>query len=333
LIASLSFSVLHRKTTRATLFIIGYDCSQLPSVGDPLLKSLYTLAGALALCLILVSCTAGSINIPPVASPADGQRLPGKVVWRDLIADSPQATMRFYGDLFGWEFEPLGAGINYTLIRHRGRPIGGMVDQNQLPTRADISQWVVVMAVEDIDSAAGQVAEGGGQVLTPPTSLGDRGRIAVVTDPQGAVLSLLQTRDGDPADSAVESRPGDFLWDELWTSDPDSARRFLQGLAPFRSEAMTLGSQEMPVDYRLLTTGDRPRAGIRPLPDPAMSPTWVSFLQVADEAALDDILARVESLGGRVLVPAMARPRGGKVAIVADPSGAGIGLQTWSDKK
>lgn len=297
------------------------------------MKSLRTLIWCLALCLALVACTAGSLNVPPVTQASDGDRLPGKVVWRDLIADRPEETRAFYRELFGWQFEPLGSGINYTLIRHRGRLIGGMVDQNRLPTTTDVSQWVVVMSVENIDRAARQVSDGGGEVLTPPTSLGDRGHIAVVTDPQGALLSLLQTRDGDPGDGALESRPGDFLWDELWTSDPDAADRFLQDLAPFNSEAMTLGTDDMPVDYRLLSTRDRPRAGIRPLPDPAISPTWVSFLQVQDEAALDAILARVETLGGRILVPAIARPRGGSVALVADPSGAGFGLQTWSGQQ
>ncbi len=297
------------------------------------MKLFKPLIGALALCLSLVACTSGSINVPPVTTAGDGERLPGKVIWRDLLADRPQETMQFYRELFGWQFEPLGSGINYTLIRHRGRLIGGMVDQNQLPTEADVSQWVVVMSVEDIDTAARQVAAGGGDVLTPPTSLGDRGRIAVVTDPQGALLSLLQTRDGDPGDGAQAPRPGDFLWDELWTSDPEAAASFLRGLAPLDSEAITLGTDEVPVDYRLLSSRDRPRAGIRPLPDPGISPTWVSFLQVQDESELENILARVGELGGRVLVPATPRPRGGSVALVTDPSGAGIGLQTWSEQQ
>jgi predicted enzyme related to lactoylglutathione lyase len=58
-------------------------------------------------------------------------------------------------------------------------------------------------------------------------------------------------------------------------------------------------------------------------------PLWVSYLRVADEASLDAILARVEPLGGRILMPATARPAGGMLAVVADPSGAGIALQTW----
>ena len=57
-----------------------------------------------------------------------------------------------------------------------------------------------------------------------------------------------------------------------------------------------------------------------------LKPVWVSYLRVEDPAA---ITARVAELGGRVIVEAQPRPAGGTVAFVADPSGAGIALQTW----
>jgi predicted enzyme related to lactoylglutathione lyase len=55
----------------------------------------------------------------------------------------------------------------------------------------------------------------------------------------------------------------------------------------------------------------------------------VNYLRVADLAALEAILERVEDLGGRVLQPATARPAGGYLAVLQGPSGAGIALQTW----
>jgi predicted enzyme related to lactoylglutathione lyase len=85
------------------------------------------------------------------------------------------------------------------------------------------------------------------------------------------------------------------------------------------------------MDYRVLKTNDRPRAGIRPNPVEDLQPMWVSYLRVADLAELDRILEEVEPLGGRILVPATKRPGGGVVAVIAGPSGAGIALQTWAD--
>ncbi len=284
------------------------------------------------LMLLLVSaCSSMQFNVPPVTTQTGGERLPGKMVWQDLLSDTPAETQGFYAELFGWTFEPLGAGINYTLIRHNGRLIGGMVDQNQLPTSADISQWVAVMSVRDIHRAVDIVQGQEGTVFTPATSLGDRGDIAVVADSTGAILALLQTRDGDPPDSdRADPATGDFLWRELWTDDVDKAGAFYAALAPFEVEAVSLDDQgETAVDYRLLRTEDRPRAGVRSTPAPDMPSMWVSYLRVADLAQMDEILDRVPGLGGEVLVPAIARPGGGHVAVIAGPSGAGIALQTW----
>ena len=285
---------------------------------------------AAALVLFVTACASMQFNVPPVTENAGETRLPGKIIWQDLLSDTPAETEAFYSALFDWEFEPLGGGINYTLIRHQGRLLGGMVDQNQLPTPADISQWVAVMSVEDIDRAVATVKAREGTVFTPATSLGDRGDIAVVADPTGALLALLQTRAGDPPDGQGErAETGDFLWRELWTDNVDTASQFYQALAPFESEAISLGDSDTPVDYRLLRTAKRPRAGIRTTPVPEMPAMWVSYLRVTDLSEMNSLLEKVPGLGGEVLVPAVARPGGGHVAVIAGPSGAGVALQTW----
>ena len=283
----------------------------------------------LLLLALVTACVGTGFSLPPVAGVSGGERLPGKVIWQDLLTDTPQQTEAFYGGLFGWEFEPLGGGVNYTLIRHRGHLIGGLVDQNRLPATADISQWVVAMSVADIGEAVQTVADAGGEVFTPATSLGERGDIAVVADPTGALLALLQTRDGDPVDANADPATGDFLWRELWTVEVDRAARFLTRLAPFAVESIEIDAADKSVAYRLLKTADLPRAGVRTTPVPQMPPMWVSYLRVADQIELAAILAKVPGLGGEILVPALARPGGGYVAMIAGPSGAGIALQTW----
>jgi predicted enzyme related to lactoylglutathione lyase len=283
--------------------------------------------------LMLGACAA-QFSVPPISASATGEHFPGKIIWHDLLTDTPAKTRTFYSELFGWEFRPLSdANINYTMIYQGDRMIGGMVDQNRLPNKKDISQWVVGLSVSDIESAAQHLTDGGGTVFTPPTSLGDRGTIAVVADPQGAILALLQTRDGDPVDNRDTPAQGEFLWDELWAADVNSATEFYSQLAPYVVEEETLGSEESPVDYRVLRSLDKPRVGIRANPVEGLMPMWVSYLRVNDAASLDSILERVESLGGRILVPATTRPSGGVVAVIAGPSGAGIALQTWAENQ
>ena len=280
----------------------------------------------LATALLLAACAGMEFNVPPVTQASDGSRHPGRIIWHDLLSDTPEQSRTFYNELFQWEFEPVD-GINYSLIRHRGELIGGMVDQTQLPTSRDVSQWVTVMSVDDIETVTRQLREAGGTVFTPPASLGDRGTIAVVADPQGAVLALLETRDGDPPEADDLPPAGRIFWNELWAGSVDAASRFYRQLFPLQAETLDLELEG--VEYQVLTSGGRPRAGIRSNPVTTAEPMGVGYLRVESEVALESILGRVESLGGQVLLPASARPAGGKVAVIVGPSGAGIALQTW----
>jgi len=211
------------------------------------------------------------------------------------------------------------------LIRHEGKLIGGMIDTVAMNGKDDISQWIVVMSVNDVDKAAASFADSGGEVITPPTDLRRRGRLAVVRDAEGALLGLLQTRDGDPADS--EPVVDGFLWDELWTSNIDNATEFYTGVTGLQVDERDIErDQGAHVKYRLLKSGETPRVGILPNPLEELGPVWVSYLRVESPA---DIAAKVDSMGGRVIVEAQARAIGGEVAFVAGPSGAGIALQTW----
>jgi len=273
-----------------------------------------------------ISCATTSVDLPAVTDRPTGEKSPGKVIWHDLLTHTPDASQRFYEELFGWTFEtPAGGPGNggYKLIRHQGRLIGGMIDTVRLNGRTDISQWVTVLSVQDVDSAARYVSANGGKVLTEPTDLVRRGRLAVVADPEGALLALLQTRDGDPGDR--EAAPGDFLWDELWSEDIDAAAGFYSGLAAYDVETPTVAS-EVGATYRVLKTRTTPRVGVMPNPLDGLRPVWVNYLRVEDPAA---VTARAEKLGGRVLIAARDRDVGGQAAMIAGPSGAGIALQTW----
>ncbi len=280
---------------------------------------------------VLVAGCASIVNLPPVTDAPTNTSLPGKIIWHELITDTVAESEAFYSELFGWEFESIGIGFgsvastNYKLIRSNGRLIGGLIDQNQLDATEDISQWVVLLATDNIHQAVQIVTDAGGTVFTPPTLLADRGRIAVVADPQGALFALLQTKDGDPLDREPELN--EFLWNELWTDDAPAAIAFYQRLAGYElEEEAALDSDS----YQFLSANGVPRMGILLNPIDGLPPLWSTYVRVEDPVA---ITARVEALGGRVLLPVQERKFGGQVALIADPSGAGIVIQTWEPKK
>jgi predicted enzyme related to lactoylglutathione lyase len=170
------------------------------------------------LAVLAGACASLTADLPPISSEATGERHPGKIIWRDLLTNDPDASKAFYAGLFGWEFENLGgaAGLSsdsaYSLIRHNGELIGGMFDTVALNGRTDISQWIVPMSVDDIDSAVARARAAGGALIAGPRDFSRRGTIALASDAEGAIIGLLRTRDDDPAD-----RPpayGEFLWSE-----------------------------------------------------------------------------------------------------------------------
>jgi predicted enzyme related to lactoylglutathione lyase len=288
------------------------------------LKKLFAFAPA----VLLAGCAAVTPNLPAITESPTVDEANGRIVWHDLLTTTPAESRTFYAELFGWEFErpAMAVGVgdddSYMLIRHNGELIGGMLDARVLKREQNISQWITVMSVDDIEAAVNRVATNDGEVMTPPTDVGARGKLAVIAGPDKGIIALLQARDGLPGHRKPVTNG--WLWNELWTDDVDRATRFYQELAGFE-----VADEDVPGTdnkYRMLKSGDELRVGILPNPFEGELPVWVNYLRVDDPAA---ITARVEALGGRVIADAQKRPIGGKVAFIAGPSGAGIALQTW----
>jgi uncharacterized protein len=115
---------------------------------------------------------------------------PGFMVWNELASPDPARARDFFGDLFGWTVEPEESG--YGVIRRDGAVNGGMRPlQDGEPTH-----WLVYFTVESLDDAVAAIREAGGSVIAGPMSTGV-GRVAAVSDPQGAAFALFEG-DVDP---------------------------------------------------------------------------------------------------------------------------------------
>ncbi len=277
-------------------------------------------AHTLLLGLAVSACAAG-VTVPPLTPTPTGTQQVGKFVWFDLLTDDVPGVARFYRGLFGWEFATSSDDSTYTVILHRGTPIGGVVYTDRLAQDVKTSQWLSSISVPDIEEAVELVRSSGGVVYAKPRDLPERGRVAVVTDPQGALVAFVRADGGDPPDR--EPALGDWLWSELWTTDADAAMSFYESLVGYRREAFDAGVSR---PYHLLLAGDRARAGVMEIPFDGVRPNWLTYVRVEDPVA---IAGRVEALGGTVLIPVRDDIRGGSVALIADPSGGVLAVQRW----
>lgn len=124
---------------------------------------------------------------------------PGGLVWEDLRSTDPDAARAFYAAVFGFRFQAVeGAPEGYTTFSlEDGVPLGGMGGMMGGPPGA-LSHWVPYVAVSDVETASAAITRGGGSVLHGPDDT-PWGRLALVADPTGASLCVMQTSgDGTP---------------------------------------------------------------------------------------------------------------------------------------
>jgi predicted enzyme related to lactoylglutathione lyase len=256
--------------------------------------------------------------LPAISSTGSEGELVGKFVWRELLTENREAVESFYGELFGWTFQATDLP-EYKLILHQDRPIAGMVSTGENTKDINESQWVSLLSVPNVDDAVRQVRGVRGQVHVEPVDISQRGRLAVVSDSQGALLGFVRAANGDPPDR--DPSMGEWLWTELWTDDVDKAVAFYENLVGYEPEK----TQEER-DYTVLRRGGKARAGIARKNNKEIRPHWVPYVRV--ESARD-IADRVEALGGTVVLAPREDMRGGTVALILDPLGAVLAVQQW----
>lgn len=287
-------------------------------LGQTLLVALFSLTGAGA-------ALAAPPRLPPLVQPASQEHLIGKVIFHELVIPDLAAAERFYAGLFGWTFrESRYDGHAHAAAFLDGRLVA-VLFQRTLPARQHRQPgWLTCIAAENVDATTRSALQDGAKVLYEPRTIPDLGREAVVADPDGAVFAVLASSSGDPPD--FMAAPGEWIWSSLITSDPAADSEFYRKL--FGYSVVPLPAGEHGGQHFLLATENYARASVNSLPAarPDAHPSWLGFVRVEDAAAT---AAKATELGGRVLVAPRTDRHGGKIAVVADPAGAAVGLLEW----
>ena len=117
-------------------------------------------------------------------------------------------------------------------------------------------------------------------------------------------------------------KPGLFGWNELITSDIETAKKFYAEVFGWTSETKAVAPGW---DYTLFKLGDATVGGmiqLGPEQCPA-KPQWLSYVFSEDVGA---DLAKAQAAGATVIKEAMEIPNTGTMAILRDPLGAVFAL-------
>ena len=166
--------------------------------------------------------------------------IPGVPCWIDISAPNPAAEAQFYSDLFGWEIEnamPEGSEGEYYIGRIRGGDVAGIGSDMD---GASSAIWNSYVWVDDADAAAAKARAAGG-TATDPFDVMDAGRMAVLTDPEGASICVWQPK--EHRGSKVVNEHGALNFNVLATRDLERAKAFYG--AVFGWQALPLPSGTM----------------------------------------------------------------------------------------
>lgn len=241
-------------------------------------------------------------------------QVPGTPCWVSLMVHGITGTREFYGELFGWEFRPGPQQLGpYVRALIDGREVAGI---GQLPPDRSLPvAWTPYLASDDVDLTAETVRLCGGTVGVGPLDAAEAGRLAIGSDPAGAVFGIWQAARHPGV--RLRGVPGTPVWNELVTFETAGVAKFYETVFGYTRE--TIVSADF--DYVTLRVAGRPVAGLHgvgaALPR-ERGAHWRTYFETADA---DRSTARVAELGGRVLDPARDTPHG-RVAEVADPEGA-----------
>jgi uncharacterized protein len=124
----------------------------------------------------------------------------------------------------------------------------------------------------------------------------------------------------------MDSSHGTFIWNELNTHDVEAAKRFYADTVGWTYAAMPMGPAGT---YWIIKEAGKDVGGIFDLntvPDCASVPEhWLAYLSVDD---VDARVKKAEAAGATVIRPPFDVPDVGRIAILRQPGGAGIGWMT-----
>jgi predicted enzyme related to lactoylglutathione lyase len=239
---------------------------------------------------------------------------PGTPSWVDLTTPDLDGALRFYGGVFGWEFEDAGAEAgHYHQALVRGRRVAGLGPAQ--PGGSAVAYWTTYLSGTDVDAHAAAIGQAGGTVMFGPMDVEGQGRMLIAVDPEGAMFGIWEPQAHTGAQLVNENAA--LTWNQLASRNLDGAARFLGSVFPYAFEALP----QMPFDaYRVFKVGERVVGGMIAMPDevPAEAPPhWLTYFWLDD---VDAGAERARELGGEVLRGPEDSPYG-RSATLRDPQG------------
>jgi len=255
---------------------------------------------------------------------------PGVPCRVDTAQPDVPGALHFYGALLGWEFagpgpmpgDPPG---EYHVARVRGRDVAGI---SSVPPGAPATPaWTTYVAVQSADATVDRARAAGATVMVAPFDAPPAGRLAVLSDPTGAVFCVWEAAARQGAQ--VLNEPSALAMSRLTTGDTDAAKAFYRDVFGWEAEAFAPGVElfRLPGYVGGEPHQPVPRDVVAVLTAGEGDPVWSVDFWIDDA---ESAVARATELGGSVVVAPQEIP-GFVTTVIADPAGAVVSLSQLLD--
>jgi predicted enzyme related to lactoylglutathione lyase len=248
---------------------------------------------------------------------------PGQFCWTELATTNRNSGRDFYTAIFDWVVHevPIGPDSFYCLYQYDQNDCCGAYTMDEHRRTAGVRpRWLPYVCVEHAEKTAMQAVKLGGTVTAGPGDVADKGAMAMIRDPQGAMIAVWQPR------TQIGATNGDLYWRHCWTelstTDIAAARDFYTKLFGWQVHSQPMGG----MDYLSWICEGGPTGGGYQMSGEqrkSEEPRWTVYFSVPD---CDAIAAKVLGSGGTVSVPPTDIPNVGRFAACQDPDGAGFSI-------
>jgi uncharacterized protein len=244
----------------------------------------------------------------------------GAPIWIDVATSDLDRAQQFYGAVFGWAFDVGGPELGgYVTASLDGAPVAGLLANDPQWNAPDA--WTVYLHTADADATHAAALKAGGSSCGSLMDIPERGRMAVMADPAGAVFGLWQPAGHDGI--GAFARAGVPVWYQLTTSAFAGSVDFYADVFGWQ---LRVESDTDEFRYSNAIFDGEPVLGV--MDGSAFlggaPASWTAFFGAED---VDKTLALITAHGGAVVRAAEDTPYG-RLAAATDPTGAAFNLSS-----
>lgn len=119
-----------------------------------------------------------------------------RVIHFEIVADNPERAMKFYKEVFGWEFNKWDGPQDYWLVKtgEDSQPgiNGGLTPKTNQGSGNTGGRITNSIDVPSIDEFSNKISMKGGKVLSPKMPIPGVGYLAICEDTEGISFGIIQ---------------------------------------------------------------------------------------------------------------------------------------------